>query len=130
MAESGSKIYIVHGFGGEWEDSYDFVEAAFTTLPAAVAHIEHVLGAYEQEPLCFMGSVSRVWRRWKLMTLKGDEYEYWGPWSDDEEDDEEEDDDFEPSHPFDYVFVPDEFESFEIKSIVLDSGAYEQDVPL
>ena len=127
MAESGSTIYVVHSYGGEWEDRYDFVEAAFTSFSAAVAFVERDLGAIEKGRAWLTGA--RQWGRWTVETVKGEDYEYWGPepegveyW----EDDEGEDDDTEPTHPFDYVFFPDEFESYEIKRLVLDSGECEQ----
>ena len=99
MANSGDEIYAVHQCGGDcWEDAYDYVLAAFTSMPRAVSYIERDLGAYE----CSHGD-SREWHRWSLCVFKGDEYEYWGPMDDSEDEDEDdlddEDDDFEPTHP-------------------------------
>ena len=99
MANSGDEIYAVHQCGGDcWEDAYDYVLAAFTSMPRAVSYIERDLGAYE----CSHGD-SREWHRWSLCVFKGDEYECWGPMDDSEDEDEDdlddEDDDFEPTHP-------------------------------
>ncbi len=123
MAESGSTIYIVHAYGGEWDDYYDCVMCVFTTLRAAVNYIEHELGAIELKNR--RGADSREWVRWRVLTFKGDRCPYWGP---EPEGDDEEEEDIEPTYPFDYVIVPDECKYYEIKSITLDSGAYEQDV--
>ena len=97
MANSGDEIYAVHQCGGDcWEDAYDYVLAAFTSMPRAVSYIERDLGAYE----CSHGD-SREWHRWSLCVFKGDEYECWGPMDDSEDEDDldDEDDDFEPTHP-------------------------------
>lgn len=125
MANSGDEIYVVHKCGGDcWEDAYDFAVAAFTSMSRAVSYIERDCGAYE----CSRGGDSRKWRRWSLYVFEGDEYEYWGPMDDDDDLDDEEDDDFEPTHPFDYVFEPDECVSYEVERFVLDSKLGERDL--
>ena len=93
MANSGDEIYAVHQCGGDcWEDAYDYVLAAFTSMPRAVSYIERDLGSHGD---------SREWHRWSLCVFKGDEYECWGPMDDSEDEDDldDEDDDFEPTHP-------------------------------
>lgn len=126
MANSGDEIYAVHQCGGDcWEDAYDYVLAAFTSMSRAVSYIERDLGAYE----CSHGD-SREWHRWSLCVFKGDEYEYWGPMDDSEDGDDldDEDDDFEPTHPFGYVFEPDECTSFKVERFILDSKMGEQNI--
>ncbi len=146
MAESGSTIYLVHEFGGPETDPdeyfdlcehYDLVKAAFTTLAGAVSFIEQDLGAIERT----CGPV-RVWRRWHVRVYTREQYCVWPPAVEREDGDcgcddfygcrdgvdcdDEELDEVKPSHPFDYVFSPSVFSSYNIVSMVLDSKQGEQ----
>ncbi len=122
MSDQNATIYVVHAFSCDCDEYYECVMAAYTTLSGAVNYIERIEGAIERPT-----RGSREWGRWKVYEWSGDQYPYWGPEPDDDDEDEE-GEVTEPTYPFDYVFSPYEYEGYNIKRMVLDSGKFEEDV--